>query len=112
MTFRIKVRGGAGPVLADFRCPEHGVFEATVPRDQSDDAPCPTCGTSSPWSPSAVLGRVQEVSAVQGKWAPKPNKYAMDTTSLGEGQTYKEWRAGRRKLWEEKRNERMRRYLS
>lgn len=106
MMFRIKVRGGGGLVLADFRCAEHGVFEATAARD-ADVAPCPTCGASAPWSPSVVMGRVAEVSAVQGKHAPKPHRYAMDTRPLGEGQTYKEWRAERKKIREALRHKRV-----
>jgi hypothetical protein len=38
---------------------------------------------------------------VQGKREAKPHRMSMDTRSMGEGQTYGEWKAGRRKMWRE-----------
>lgn len=63
MTFIIKTRGAGGLIVADYRCPEHGVFEATVERTESGDAPdeqpCPemvTLGgaTSNPPAPGSA----------------------------------------------------------
>jgi hypothetical protein len=98
MTFSIKVRGARGLVLADFRCPEHSVFEALADRD-ADAIACPACGASSPWSPAAVFGRVQLVSAVQGKAAPKPHKMSLDLRDVGEGRSLNDWKKERRKAW-------------
>lgn len=40
MTFVIKHRGAKGSlVVAEYRCTEHGVFEATVERDDNGDPP-------------------------------------------------------------------------
>jgi hypothetical protein len=45
MTFVIKTRGAGGLLVADYRCPEHGMFEAVVQRnelgDAPDELPCP-----------------------------------------------------------------------
>lgn len=45
MTFRIKVRGARGPIVAEYLCPVHGRFEATIDRtpegNAPDLAPCP-----------------------------------------------------------------------
>lgn len=95
-------------ILADFTCPEHGVFEALADRD-ADAVKCPlrsyaddsVCGASSPWSPSPVFGRMQEVSAVQGKSSPKPHKMAMDLREVGEGRSLNDWKKERRKMWRE-----------
>lgn len=116
-------------ILADFRCPVHGVFEQIADRD-ADEVPCPVieqdnmvttavdadagtievadlfsqgrpCGLPSPWSPSAVFGRMQEVTATRGKSDPKPHPMAMDTMELGEGRSYNDWKKERRKRWRE-----------
>jgi hypothetical protein len=100
MTFRIKQRGARGLVLADFRCLECGVFEALADRD-ADHADCPTCGASSPWSPSPVFGKMQEVSATQGKASAKPHPMTMDLREVGEGRKLSDWKKERRQRWRE-----------
>lgn len=97
MSFRIVTRGASTSlVLADFRCPEHDVFEALVSRE-SDAAPCPTCGASSPWSPSPIVGRVKLGEVQQGKFEPPPTPGALDTRALADGMPYREWKAQRDK---------------
>lgn len=84
MTWKLKLRSNPGsPIAAEYECPEHGMFTATVGRDDSgdppaevacsceivEDAPCPVkhvirvavfyCGLTSPWRPSAIRGRVK-----------------------------------------------------
>jgi hypothetical protein len=39
MTFKITTRGAGGYLVAEYRCPTHGVFEALVQRDPNGDAP-------------------------------------------------------------------------
>lgn len=171
MSFTIKVRGGRGPMCAEYRCEEHGVFEATVDRDANGDplatAPCPAdegptrclrceaplllledyrectdeeaalypyigharprvararceacqedlvsiewlCGESSPWTPSAAgVHTKYAISVARGKNDAKPSRYAMDTRSLGEGQTMSGWRKDRKVLKEELRKARV-----
>lgn len=100
-------------ILADFICPIHGRFEAMVDPD-AEFAPCPApyepvtvglpkflaCGEPSPWSPSPIAVHTAfVVSATRGKSDPPPHKLATDTRALGEGQSYSEWRAQRKKLW-------------
>lgn len=96
MTFRIIQRGDStAAILFDFRCPEHGVFEATVPRDDSDATPCPECGARSPWAPSPVRGKVKNISVAQGGWEKPEHKGWLDTRELGEGMEHDEWKAKR-----------------
>jgi hypothetical protein len=39
MPFVIKTRGARGPMVAEYFCPLHGRFEATVDRDEHGDPP-------------------------------------------------------------------------
>lgn len=89
MTFVIKTRGAGGLVSAEYRCPNHGVFEVLAQRDVNGDAPdeqpcpemathddccdtafeedcsgeagCVPCGIASPWTISAPHQRVKSV---------------------------------------------------
>ena len=80
-------------VLADFECPDHGVFEARLPSDY-DFAGCPECGESARWVPSPVSGRVKISEWLRGKSDPRPPEtYCMNTEPLADGMPYTEWRA-------------------
>lgn len=112
MSFTIKIRTSPGaPMTAEYRCPVHGLFEATVQRDAAGDPPatqrCPApcrvsglshggtgpdhghdtlCRLSSPWCISAPGVHTQFViSAYQGKPDPKPRPETMDTRLIAEG---------------------------
>ena len=98
MTFRVRIRAGGGLVLADYLCPKHGRFEALQARSETDSAPCPTCGASSPWAPTPVAGRVKRGEVVQGKFEPPPNELALDTRALADGMPLSEWRAKRKRI--------------
>jgi hypothetical protein len=139
MTWTVKIRTSPGALMtADYECPLHGRFEATVARDDDgnppDFAPCPSempgavvgedgrvrrhpaltmpCEFISPWRISCPPVHTQfVVSATQGKPAPKPHREAMDTRPLAEGRK-KEWRQHRKKLREERRHRRLKDYLS
>ena len=92
MTFVVKIRGDASaPIVADFRCAECGVFEAVVPRAQSDNAECPTCGEIAPWTPSVVCGKVKRFEVSRGGWEKPENPGWLDTRDLGEGMDHGEW---------------------
>jgi hypothetical protein len=121
VTFVIKIRGAGGLMLAEYRCPVHGVFEALVTRDERGDPPpdrwCPhgdgqlPCWMTSPWTISAPAIHTQfVVSASQGKSAPKPHAEVLDTRPLAEGRK-KEWRQHRKKLREERRHKRVKELL-
>lgn len=98
MSYVLKTRGAsASLILADFRCPEHGVFEDLGARDV-DAVPCPQCGASSPWSPSPVVGRIKLGEVQQGKFEPPPSPGALDTRALADGMPYSEWKAKRDKF--------------
>jgi hypothetical protein len=130
VAYIIKVHGAGGRIVADYECPVHGRFEATVEREQNGDPPeevkCqhwldesetiaaghewfgyPTlfCGQWSPYRISAPLTRVRKVEAVKGGWTKPGKKTYTDTRSLGEGQSLADWKADRAKVWEERRQE-------
>lgn len=88
-------------ILADFRCEEHGVFEA-IADSGADATSCPECGASSPWSPSPVRGRVKLGEVSQGKFEPPPSPGALDTRALADGMPYTEWKAKREKQHKER----------
>jgi hypothetical protein len=137
--FRIKVRTSPGaPMTADYECPVHGRFEATVERDDVGDPPtetaCPhrveprsfalfgvhgeerarlfVCGKPSPWRISCPPVHTQfVVTASHGKSAAKPHPETMDTRMLAEGRK-NEFRKQRKKLKEERRHRRVKALLS
>lgn len=129
MTFIVKTRGDRGTMVAEYRCPFHGVFATRVQRDDAGDAPneqpCPAlfepdrpdldgvpCEFPSLWTPSTPAIHTQfVVSATQGKSDPKPHRMSMDTRPLAEGQRFHDWKKERKKLWEEKRHERVKELL-
>lgn len=74
------------------------MFEATVTRTESDAAPCPTCGASSPWTPSSVHGKVRCFEVTRGSWEKPEHKGWLDTRDLGEGQSWHEFQQKREKI--------------
>lgn len=138
MTFTIKISGDqSGTVLHDYLCPDHGRFEADVPRASvPDTVPCPhkvpgpsvwrmtraerradqekhlrggyVCGKPSPWSPSAITCRVKLAEVTRGKVEKPPTPHALDTRDLAEGMPINEWRAKRDKLRKERRRKQVR----
>ncbi len=124
MTFAIKVRGSAGLLMAEYRCPVHGVFEVLVERDANGDPPAEAmctvavgwggevpCDEPAPWTISAPPVHTQfVVFATHGRNDAKPNRDALDTRPLAEGRK-KEWRINRNKLREERRHKRVKELL-
>lgn len=130
MTFTIKVSGAGGPMLAEYRCPLHGVFELLVYRgaggDPPAEQPCPVlvrhpkwgpwedmaqCLAPSPWTISAPAVHTQfVVTASRGRNDPKPHPKAMDTRMLAEGRK-NEFRRQRKKIREEERHRRVKELL-
>lgn len=111
MTFTIKHSGAGGFVMAEYRCPEHGVFEVTAPRNENGDAPdtsaCPesclsyeddqptTCSYPSPWTISAPKPKVWTVTptaVVRGGDMRDRPPGMLDTRPLAEGMKYSEWK--------------------
>lgn len=103
MTFVIKQRGAPTAKLADFRCPAHDVFEALVDPGE-ETAPCPECGTDSPWTPSPVAGHVAIASVTTGKRAAKPHRLSMDVMEVGSRRSLTEWRKERSKMFADERH--------
>lgn len=110
-------------ILADFCCPVHGPFEARADAD-AETAPCThapvsystgpatgeegprqyftdTCGIESPWLPSPVAGSVKLGEVSRGKSDAKPGPMALDYRELAEGMPMSEFKAKRKKLWDE-----------
>lgn len=129
MTWTIKVRGSTDrPIAAEYNCPLHGRFTATVDRDANGNAastaPCPSrtrvgtldrdgsvlvdarpCGLSSPWVISAPRVGVRRVEAVRGSWQKPERKTWLDTRDLGEGQDPDDWRANREAIRDQQRRD-------
>lgn len=102
MTWLIKVRGDIGaPILADYRCPAHGVFEEIVERPAPDYLACPECNDVSPWTPSSPLIKSPTfISTHRGKSDEKPHPMALDTEPLADGKvTMAEFRKQREAAW-------------
>lgn len=98
-------------VTADYLCPEHEHFEASVETPTPDAHPCPECGASSPWSPTKLNGKVRRVEVVRGGWQKPERKTWLDTRELGEGQDIQEFREKRRAIREEERQKAVREML-
>jgi hypothetical protein len=124
VTWTIKVRTSPGALMtADYECPVHGRFEATVERDGAGDPPVEAkcmkwisvtlyCGEWSPWRISCQPVHTQfVVTASHGKSAAKPHPETMDTRMLAEGRK-NEFRKQRKKLKEERRHKRVKALLS
>lgn len=102
MTWSVKTRGASSaPIVSDYRCPEHGLFEAVTERPAPDWIECTVCDAESPWTVSAVRLRFPAfVSVSRGKSDEKPHPYVLDTEPLADGRvTLDEFRKQREKLW-------------
>jgi hypothetical protein len=111
MTWTIKVRGAPGPMVAEFDCPEHGRFAATVHRDLYGDppftSPCQAmvdgaeCGRFAPFVVSAPrLHFPAFISARRGQGDEKPHPMVTSTEDLADGKvTLQEWRKKRQAMW-------------
>lgn len=116
MTFISKTRGDSTrPLLAEYTCPEHGVFECVVQREENGEAPdvvqCDQCEGPATWTPSAIIGRVRRVEVVRGKYEKPERKTWLDTRNLGEGQDLDDFREDRRKIRDEQREREVREIL-
>jgi hypothetical protein len=86
--------------MQEFLCEKHGRFESLERAPVPESVPCPTCARAAPAVISAVASKTCWASAgPKGKPDPAPRPTATDTIPLGEGQTYNEWKANRRKVW-------------
>lgn len=124
MTFTIKHTRSDRPMVAEYRCPVHGLFSLEVTRDENGDPPSTrpcsapkdrclrdgcaapyACGLPSPYCVSAPRVGVRRVEAVKGKWEKPERKTFLDTRNLGEGQELDDFRADRERIWDEKRKQ-------
>jgi len=134
MTFVVKFSGDrSATIVCIYTCPEHGEFDAEVQRDENGDSPdvipcgaelgvradafAPNgkmrrCELSAMWTPSSsVACRVRRVEVVRGKWEKPERKTYLDTRKLGEGQDVDEFRAERKKIWDEERRKKVKELL-
>jgi len=103
-------------IVAEYRCPVHGVFESLIERPAPDEMLCPvvlgedeldefedvdeSCGQPSPWCMSAPKMAIDSVPCYAtergGDMADRP-KGMLDTRDLGEGKvTHEQWKAKQR----------------
>ena len=129
MTFTIKHRG-VGLLMAEYSCPEHGVFEAIVERDAAGDAPvemrCPAslfvdsaddcchdcaglCDRLSPRIMSAPKVRKDTVLPTAlvkgGDTERRPGM--LDTRPLADGMPMKEWKKLQKGITEDRRHKQL-----
>lgn len=123
MTYVVKTSGAGGLLVADYRCPEHGLFEATVRRDENGDAPdtqpCPhvidhddeggvdECLLESPWTISSPKPRVLSVlpsAAIRGGDMKDRPPHMLDTRALAEGMPLSTWKTKQRELTRDRRH--------
>lgn len=78
-------------ITNEYRCAAHGLFALREPcNDAEDPRSCPTCGAPSPYTISAVVGRVQSWSVSTGSSERPP--WALDTRAIADGQATGEWK--------------------
>lgn len=103
-----RIRGGGGYVSREFDCADHGIFDTLVQRGIDEPQPCPICGAPAEVTISAPPVHTKfVVTATTGRNEAKPHYAAMDTRSLGEGQSFDDWKAGRRRMWAEHRRKQL-----
>lgn len=86
-------------VIHDYLCPDHGTFESIEERPAPEELPCPECQAPSPICMSAVFGSVRVSSISQGK-IDKPELATFTSTeTIGEGESVREWKKRRVKMW-------------
>lgn len=120
-------------IVTDYLCPLHGHFEATVEAPSPDEMPCPgevhmhgegapdvehtpaelaameaggltaRCGLSSPWSPTAMHGKVKAWEVERGGWEKPERQSFLDTRELGEGQDIQDFREKRSAIRDQER---------
>lgn len=101
MTYTTRIRGGGGGlVAADYRCPDHGLFDEIVDRATSaEPRPCPACGQASERALSAPMFKPQRFTVVKGKPEAPRSPMDMDTTALADGMPFHKWKEQRAAMW-------------
>lgn len=122
MAFVIKTRGAGGLLAADYRCPQCGLVERIVQRDENGDPPevidCGNlldcgeriarefgevrCDQKAVWTISAPMTRVKLGEVSRGKPEEPPSPGHLDTRALADGMPFNEWRDKRHKALREK----------
>lgn len=90
-------------ILADYLCPVCLEVEILVASPAPDVVAC-DCGAMAEWMPSAIHGSVRMGEVSRGPVAKPDSPMFLDTRELGEGMPLKEFKAKRRKLYEERRH--------
>ena len=83
-------------IIVEFLCPTHDRFEALLSRPAPDATPCPECGVSSPWTPSAPRFHIPVGVVVTGGSQERPPN-ALDTRAIADGMPATEWHKRERK---------------
>lgn len=103
--YTTRVRGGSALVSRDYACPAHGPFDALVERNHAEERvpqPCPECGEPAELVLSApAVHTLFAVSASRGRSDAKPHAMSLSTRAIAEGQPVSEWKAERKKQWQE-----------
>src|SRR6185436_1826851 len=124
MTWTIKPRPhvAGSPMVADYECPVHGRFEATVQRDENGDPPAMlsrhpidfiiegdqagVCRELCPWrtsAPKLARDSVPCYAAMRGGDTER-RPGMLDTRPLADGMPVREWKAKQRAAQQERRH--------
>lgn len=110
-------------IVLEFLCPKHGRFELIVERSAApDEAPCPApdedlydwrqggplCDVASPWVVSAPKIKVKyATAATMAKSDPAPSPLYMNTEPLADGMPQWEFDEKRARVWDNWRDEKI-----
>lgn len=105
MAWTLKVRGAhSQPMAIDFLCESCGPQSALADRD-CDGVPClDGCGRIAERVYSMPLVGAERASVDRGAVAKPRSPMFCDTRAIGEGQSIKDWKADRRKMYEQRRH--------
>lgn len=101
-------------ISIEFECPEHGVFDAIFSRESAPDVePCPSCERLAPAIVSAPrIKRPLVLDVHRGKSDEQPTPLYMDTEPLADGMDPAEFQAKRAKVWEDHREQQIKKGVS
>lgn len=111
--YTIRIRGGSSLVSRDYQCATCDVtFDDTVTNPPPATIVCPVCSGPAQLTISApAVHTLFTVGVTRGRNDAKPHPDAMDTRAIAEGQPIHEWKAERKKVWEQDRKRRLKEML-
>ena len=102
MTYTVRIRGAIGSAKQrEYVCFQCGRFETLIPDPPPDTLACPECEWPADRVQTAAPVHTQFAVTVSRGPSVKPPKGSPDYMKLGEGQSRKDWKAERARVWRE-----------